>query len=244
MRRGALFRCAVDVLLPRKPARANFTRPCSIPGAWRVLRCSASAPPARSAGCCAYYKIPQELLANVSTWGMGAIGAGFFIAFCFLVVGCFLDAIPAIVIVGTVLGAAGEIGRPASGAVCDHLDRLAGVRAGLRRLYGLCLMIACSIAGVRLRYALKDTAIMLVPMLLVLAALIVWPEVSLVPPRLIVPRRCSNSGLRIGLFLPVERAAHRGMRRAAGSRRSLRRRAGRARCARSAASLSRAAPAP
>ena len=51
----------------------------------------------------AYYRIPQELLANVSTWGMGAIGAGFFIAFCFLVGGCFLDAIPAIIIVGTVL---------------------------------------------------------------------------------------------------------------------------------------------
>ena len=53
--------------------------------------------------------------------------------------------------------------------------------------YGLCLMIACSIAGVRLRYALKDTVIMLIPMLLVLAAVIVWPSVSLFLPRLIVP---------------------------------------------------------
>ena len=53
--------------------------------------------------------------------------------------------------------------------------------------YGLCLMIACAIAGVRLRYALKDTAIMLVPMLIVLAALIIWPDVSLFLPRLIVP---------------------------------------------------------
>ena len=53
--------------------------------------------------------------------------------------------------------------------------------------YGLCLMIACAVAGVRLRYALKDTAIMLVPMLIVLAALIVWPDVSLFLPRLIVP---------------------------------------------------------
>ncbi len=51
----------------------------------------------------AYYRIPQELLANVTTWGMGPIGVGFFIAFVFLVVGCFLDAIPAIIIVGTVL---------------------------------------------------------------------------------------------------------------------------------------------
>ena len=34
---------------------------------------------------------------------MGITGVGFFIAFVFLVVGCFLDAIPAIIIVGTML---------------------------------------------------------------------------------------------------------------------------------------------
>ena len=37
----------------------------------------------------------------------------------------------------------------------------------------MCLMVACSVAGVRLRYVLKDTMIMLVPMLLVLVALII-----------------------------------------------------------------------
>ena len=134
----------------------------------------------------AYYKIPQELLANVSTWGMGPIAAGFFIAFCFLVVGCFLDAIPAIVIVGTVL-------EPLAKSVDLHpvqfaIISIVSLAFGLvTPPYGLCLMIACSIAGVRLRYALKDTAIMLVPMLLVLAALIIWPSVSLFLPRLIVP---------------------------------------------------------
>src|SRR5215218_9141684 len=134
----------------------------------------------------AYYRIPQELLANVSTWGMGAIGAGFFIAFCFLVVGCFLDAIPAIIIVGTVL-------EPLAKSVDLHpvqfaIISIVSLAFGLvTPPYGLCLMIACSIAGVRLRYALKDTVIMLVPMLLVLAALIIWPSVSLFLPRLIVP---------------------------------------------------------
>jgi TRAP-type C4-dicarboxylate transport system permease large subunit len=49
-------------------------------------------------------------------------------------------------------------------------------------------MIACAVAGVRLRYALKDTVIMLVPMMIVLAALIIWPEVCLFLPRLIVPQ--------------------------------------------------------
>jgi TRAP-type C4-dicarboxylate transport system permease large subunit len=53
--------------------------------------------------------------------------------------------------------------------------------------YGLCLMIACAVAKVRLRYALKDTMIMLMPMLIVLAALIVWPELILILPRLISP---------------------------------------------------------
>ncbi len=53
--------------------------------------------------------------------------------------------------------------------------------------YGLCLMISCAIAKVRLRYALKDTMIMLVPMLLVLAMLIIWPEIPLFLPRLIRP---------------------------------------------------------
>jgi TRAP-type C4-dicarboxylate transport system permease large subunit len=117
---------------------------------------------------------------------MGPIAAGFFIAFCFLVVGCFLDAIPAIVIVGTVL-------EPLAKSVDLHpvqfaIISIVSLAFGLvTPPYGLCLMIACSIAGVRLRYALKDTVIMLIPMLLVLAALIIWPSVSLFLPRLIVP---------------------------------------------------------
>jgi TRAP-type C4-dicarboxylate transport system permease large subunit len=48
-------------------------------------------------------------------------------------------------------------------------------------------MISCAVAGVRLRYALKDTLIMLAPMLLALLALIVWPEIALFLPRLIAP---------------------------------------------------------
>ena len=39
----------------------------------------------------------------------------------------------------------------------------------------------------RLRYALKDTMIMLLPMLVVLAAIIVWPQIPLILPRLISP---------------------------------------------------------
>jgi tripartite ATP-independent transporter DctM subunit len=134
----------------------------------------------------AYYQIPRALLANVSAWGMDITGVGFFIAFVFLVVGCFLDAIPAIIIVGTTL-------EPLARSVDMHPVQFAII--GIVSLafglvtppYGLCLMISCAVAKVRLRYALKDTMIMLVPMLLVLAAIIVWPQIPLILPRLISP---------------------------------------------------------
>lgn len=134
----------------------------------------------------AYYQIPRALLANVSSWGMGQTEVGFFIAFVFLVVGCFLDAIPAIIIVGTTL-------EPLARSVDMHPVQFAII--GIVSLafglvtppYGLCLMISCAVAKVRLRYALKDTFIMLVPMVLVLAAIIIWPEIPLILPRLISP---------------------------------------------------------
>jgi len=134
----------------------------------------------------AYYQIPKALLANVTTWGMGITGAGFFIAFVFLVVGCFLDAIPAIIIVGTIL-------QPLAASVHMHPIHFAII--GIVSLafglvtppYGLCLMISCAVAKVPLKFALKDTVIMLMPMLLMLAAIIIFPEIPLILPKLIAP---------------------------------------------------------
>ena len=134
----------------------------------------------------AYYQIPKALLSGVATWGMGPIQTGFFIAAVFLVVGCFLDAIPAIIIVGTIL-------EPMTKAV--GMDPIHFAMIGIVSLafglvtppYGLCLMISCSIAGIRMRDALKDTFIMLLPMLGVLALVILWPSFSLFLPRLFPP---------------------------------------------------------
>ena len=134
----------------------------------------------------AYYQIPKALLQNVTTWGMGPIGVGFFIVFVFLVVGCFLDAIPAIIIVGTTLQPlAASVGmHPVSFAIISIVALAFGL---VTPPYGMCLMVSCAIAKVPLRYALKDTMIMLVPMLLVLAAMIVWPQIPLLLPELIRP---------------------------------------------------------
>jgi len=98
----------------------------------------------------------------------------------------FLDAIPAMIIVGTTLQPLAESVHmhPVSFAIIGIVSLAFGL---VTPPYGLCLMISCAIAKVRLRYALKDTLIMLVPMLLVLAMLIIWPDIALILPKLISP---------------------------------------------------------
>jgi tripartite ATP-independent transporter DctM subunit len=134
----------------------------------------------------AYYQIPKALLAGVETWGMGPVATSFFIAGVFLVVGCFLDAIPAIVIVGTVL-------EPLAKSV--GLDPIHFAMIGIVSLafglvtppYGLCLMISAHVAGMRVVDTLKDVFIMLIPMFAVLALVIMWPDLVLFLPKLFPP---------------------------------------------------------
>ena len=134
----------------------------------------------------AYYQIPKALLSNLASLQLGITGVGFVVAGAFLVVGCFLDAIPAIIIVGTVLQPlAQSVGmHPVSFAIIGIVALAFGL---VTPPYGLCLMISCAVAKVPLKFALKDTMIMLIPMLLVLCAIIIWPEIPLLLPRWVSP---------------------------------------------------------
>jgi TRAP-type C4-dicarboxylate transport system permease large subunit len=48
-------------------------------------------------------------------------------------------------------------------------------------------MISCAVAKVPMRYAIKDTMIMLIPMLIVLCGVIVFPDLALFMPRMFAP---------------------------------------------------------
>ena len=134
----------------------------------------------------AYYQIPKALLSSVTSWGLSLTGTGFFIAFVFLVVGCFLDAIPAIIIVGTILSPLAE---------SVHMHPIHFALIGIVSLafglvtppYGLCLMISCAIAKVRMVDVIKDVMIMLMPMLAVLIVIIIAPDIFLALPRWLSP---------------------------------------------------------
>jgi tripartite ATP-independent transporter DctM subunit len=135
----------------------------------------------------AFFQIPKAVVEVLSTWGTGPISTGLIIAGAFLVVGMFIDAIPAIIILGTVLFPVAQ----ASGIHPVHFGIIGVVSLAFGLVtppYGLCLLIASSIGGIKMVHALKDVAVILLPLLCVLLFVIVFPEVILALPRWIMPK--------------------------------------------------------
>jgi tripartite ATP-independent transporter DctM subunit len=135
----------------------------------------------------AYHQIPRVLVAEMAAWGLGAAGTGLMVAAAFLLIGMFIDAIPAIIILGTVLWPVTEaVGmHPIHFAIIGVISLAFGL---VTPPYGLCLLIACSVGEIKLVDALRDVAIILVPMLLVLLFVIFLPDVILALPRLLMPK--------------------------------------------------------
>ena len=135
----------------------------------------------------AYHRVPQAVVDVMAGWGTGFVSTGFLIAMSFLFVGMFIDAIPAIIILGTVLlPLADKVGmHPIHFAVIGVISLAFGL---VTPPYGLCLLISCSLGEVQVVNVLKDVGIILVPMLILLIIIIVFPEFVLFLPRLITPK--------------------------------------------------------
>jgi tripartite ATP-independent transporter DctM subunit len=137
--------------------------------------------------CLAYFKIPAALVGQIEALGLGVFGTGIMVALAFLLIGMFIDAIPAIIILGTVL-------YPVTQSVGMHPIHFAiiGVMSLAFGLvtppYGLCLLIAASIGKIRMIDALRDVAIILLPMLVVLLFIIAVPDAILALPRWLMPK--------------------------------------------------------
>ncbi|HZP86234.1 MAG TPA: TRAP transporter large permease [Burkholderiales bacterium] len=135
----------------------------------------------------AYFHVPQLFVDVVSKWGIGPISVGLIIALSFLVIGCFIDAIPAIIILGTILAPlAASVGmHPVHFAIVGVISIAFGL---VTPPYGLCLMIACALGEIDIRDALRDVMILLLPMLGVLLFVIVFPDAVLALPRWLMPQ--------------------------------------------------------
>lgn len=135
----------------------------------------------------AYFKIPAALVAYVQAMNLGVVEMGFVVAISFLVIGCFIDAIPAIIILGTVLWPVTQsVGmHPIHFAVIGIISLAFGL---VTPPYGLCLLISCAIGEISVKDVLRDVAIILAPMLAILVLIILVPTITLWLPRLLMPQ--------------------------------------------------------
>jgi TRAP-type C4-dicarboxylate transport system permease large subunit len=133
----------------------------------------------------AYFQIPKALLENVTSWGLGLVGVGSSSP------SCSWSSAASSTRSRRSSSSAPRCSRSPSRCTCIRCRSRSSASsrwpsARHPAVWAL-LMISCAIAKVRLRYALKDTLIMLVPMLLVLAMLIIWPQIPLWLPSVIRP---------------------------------------------------------
>lgn len=98
----------------------------------------------------------------------------------------FIDAIPAIIVLGTALLPLAENAgmHPIHFAIIGVISLAFGL---VTPPYGLCLLIAASLGKIKVVDALKDVGIILLPMLALLALIVVFPEMVLFLPKWLAP---------------------------------------------------------
>ncbi|MDX9862143.1 MAG: TRAP transporter large permease [Rhodospirillales bacterium] len=135
----------------------------------------------------AYYKIPVALVEFLKPFGVGPVSTGLIVMAAFLVIGMFIDAIPAIIILGTVLWPLADFAgmNPIHFAIIGVVSLAFGL---VTPPYGLCLLISCALGEIKLTKVMKDVGIILAPMFGVLLLIVFLPNLILWLPRMIMPQ--------------------------------------------------------
>lgn len=134
----------------------------------------------------AYYNVPRLIIDVVTDLNLGVIGTSLVIAGLFLFFGLFIDAIPTIIILGTVLlpvAAQADIS-PVVFAIIGIISLAFGL---VTPPYGLCLLISAHIGGMNVIQVLKEVVIILIPMLIILLLVIAFPSIATWLPMQLMP---------------------------------------------------------
>lgn len=134
-----------------------------------------------------FYNVPRLIVEALTAYEFGVFGTSLVIAGLFLFFGLFIDAIPTIIILGTVLfpvaSAAGI--HPIVFAIIGIVSLSFGL---VTPPYGLCLLISASIGKLNVVEVLRDVVIILIPMMIILLLLILVPEIILWLPTMLMPK--------------------------------------------------------
>ena len=134
----------------------------------------------------AFFNVPRLIVEVMTSLQFGTFGTAIVIAALFLFFGLFIDAIPTIIILGTVLlpvATAADI-HPVVFAIIGIVSLAFGL---VTPPYGLCLLISAAIGGMNVAQVMRDVVIILMPMLLILLLIILVPELALWLPRTLMP---------------------------------------------------------
>lgn len=132
-----------------------------------------------------YFRIPQFFVDKISTLTTSPTLVLVIIALLFLFVGTFMDGAPAIVIMGPLLKPLADFAgiHPLHFAIVGIVSLSFGL---VTPPYGLCLLIASDIAKINCMEAIKEVGIFLLVMLLVVLIMIVFPNVTLFLPKILL----------------------------------------------------------
>lgn len=133
-----------------------------------------------------FYNAPRLIVSVLTAWEFGPFGTALLIAALFLVFGLFIDAIPTIIILGTVLMPVAQAGGidPIAFAIIGIVSLAFGL---VTPPYGLCLLISAAIGGLNVVQVLREVVFILAPMLIILILLAAFPEIILWLPKTIMP---------------------------------------------------------
>jgi len=134
----------------------------------------------------AFFNVPRLIVGTMTSLEFGTFGTAMVIAALFLFFGLFIDAIPTIIILGTVLlpvATAADI-HPVVFAIIGIVSLAFGL---VTPPYGLCLLISASIGGMNVAQVMRDVVIILIPMLLILFLIILFPDLALWLPKTLMP---------------------------------------------------------
>jgi tripartite ATP-independent transporter DctM subunit len=134
----------------------------------------------------AYYQLPKLVVSTLAQYGVGITSVGLIEAAAFLFIGCFIDAVPAIIIIAPLLAPLAQtVGmHPVHFGIIGVISLAFGL---VTPPYGLCLLIDVAIARTSVGHVLKDVLIILIPMLIALFLVILLPQTVLFIPKLIMP---------------------------------------------------------
>ena len=135
----------------------------------------------------AYHEFPETMVEIAGLFGVTRTGVFFFVAALFLVLGCFLDVIPAVIMFLPVIQAMGD----AAGIHPVHLGIVVVLTAAFGLVtppYGVCLLVASKIADLPVRQTIGMTLAIGSVGIIVILLVIFIPDLTLFLPRTLMPQ--------------------------------------------------------